>query len=501
MINSICIVGGGTSGMVTALMLRKAWPTLKITVIESSQIGIVGVGEGSTEHWKKFIDQVGISVFDLIRETGATYKIGIKFTNWHGDGTHYFHSLVEDYCNHSPDCGLPYMWYKMLGENWDPLKTHSVSGQTGRHFEPLHTNLSQYHFDTHKLNTFLHKTCSERSIDIIDAIVEDVILDNEGYVSELKFDNGLTFKDEFFVDCSGFKRIIISKLGAVWVDKSAELPMNAAIAFPTGYQEHIPSWTEATALSSGWAWRIPTQERFGNGYVFCDEFINETQAYDEVQQHYTKNLGIKEPLQIGKKFKFAAGHVDQFWIKNCVAVGLSGVFVEPLEASSIGTTIQQSFILSPSLGFFTRGESLTAKKYNEVMQGVCDNIVDFIQLHYITQRDDTEFWKWIKHNLKLTDFNREYLPYFRKNMTNVFYFNDHFTLFKHLNFIQVMHGLRLFYPEKMKEVYTNHLSRYEGDINKILNLNGNMEVIKDSFSHREALNILKERYDEIKYGF
>jgi tryptophan halogenase len=252
---------------------------------------------------------------------------------------------------------------------------------------------------------------------------------------------------------------------------------------------------------SGWAWRIPTQERFGNGYVFCDEFINETQAYDEVQQHYTEKLGIKEPLQIGKKFKFAAGHVDQFWIKNCVAVGLSGVFVEPLEASSIGTTIQQSFMLSPSLGFFTRGESLTAKKYNEIMQGVCNNIVDFIQLHYITQRDDTEFWKWIRHNLKLTDFNREYLPYFRKNMTNVFYFNEHFTLFKHLNFIQVMHGLRLFHPEKMKDVYTKHLSRYDDDINKILNLNGNMEVIKDSFSHREALNILKERYSEVKYGF
>lgn len=499
MINSICIVGGGTSGLVAALMMRKAWENLKITVIESSQIGIVGVGEGSTEHWKKFIDHVGISVYDLMRETGATFKIGIKFTNWHGDGTHYFHSLVEDYCPHSAENGVPYMWYKMIGENWNPLETHSAAGQAGKHFEPLHENLSQYHFDTFKLNSFLHKKCAERNIQVVDAIVNDVILDDQGYVSELVFEDGRRHKDEFFIDCSGFRRIIATKLGVQWVAKDKELPMNAAIAFPTGYKEKIPSWTEATALSSGWVWRIPTQERFGNGYVFCDSFIDETQAYDEVKQHYVNNLGITDELNVGRKFKFVAGHVDKFWIKNCVSIGLSGIFVEPLEASSIGTTIQQCFMLAPSLAFFTKGEEFTAKKYNDMMIGVSNNIVDFIQLHYLTQRNDTEFWKWVKNNIKLTEFNKEYLPYFAENMTNVFYFNEHFTLFKHLNFMQVMHGLRMFKSEKILEVYNNHLTKYDDEIRRILDINGNYRIIKDTFDHRQALEILKQRYDEIKY--
>jgi tryptophan halogenase len=500
MINSVCIVGGGTSGLVAALILRKAWENLNITVIESSQIGIVGVGEGSTEHWKKFISHVDISVFDLIRETGATFKIGIKFTNWHGDGTHYFHSLVEDYCPHDTGNGVPFMWYKMIGENWEPGRTHSIAGQSGRHYEPLHENLSQYHFDTFKLNDFLHKTCRNRNIKIVDATINDVKLDDQGYVTGVVFDNGQSHKDDFFIDCSGFRRVIASKLGVKWIEKNKELPMNAAIAFPTGYTEEIPSWTEATALSSGWAWRIPTQERYGNGYVFCDEFINETQAYDEVSQHYRDNLKITDPLQVGRKFKFTAGHVDKFWIKNCVSIGLSAVFVEPLEASSIGTTIQQCLMLAPSLAFFTRGEEFTAKKYNEMMINVSNNIVDFIQLHYLTQRNDTEFWRWAKDNMKLTEFNREYLPYFKENMTNVYYFNEHFTLFKHLNFMQVMHGLRMFNTEKIHEIYKAHFTQHEEKIKRVLDINENIDTIKDTFSHRESLERLKTRYEQVNYS-
>lgn len=500
MINSLCIVGGGTSGMIAALMMRQAWPNLKITVIESKQIGIIGVGEGSTEHWARFIKHVGISVFDLMRETGATFKVGIKFTNWHGDGTHYFHSLVEDYCQHSERCGLPHTWFKMIGENWPALRTLGIAGQQSRHFEPLDTNLSQYHFDTFKLNNFLHKTCSERKIELLDKEIVDVILDEQGYVDHLIDTENNKHKYDFFIDCSGFRRIITSKLGSQWIDKTNELPMNSAIAFPTAYQEDIPSYTEATALGSGWVWRIPTQERFGNGYVYCDRFIDDTKAYDEVSEHYSK-LGISDNLQIGKKIKFGAGYLDKFWNKNCVAIGLSGIFVEPLEASSIGTTIQQCFMLGPSLAAFIKGENITAKRYNIMMQGVAENIVDFIQLHYFTQREDTDFWKWCKNDLKITDFNKEHLDYFKKNLTNVFLFNDHFLLFKHLNFMQVMHGLRMFDPIHIKEIYDQHLHGFDNTTNKIIELNDNYQDVANSFGHREAIEMLKKRYDTVEYKF
>lgn len=502
MIDSLCIVGGGTSGMVAALMLKKAWPEMSVTVIESSKIGIVGVGEGSTEHWRKFIEFCDITVPELIRETGATFKIGIKFTNWHGDGTHYFHSLIDDYCKHGSHSGIPYQWFKMVGEQWDPLDTMGKAGQQSRHYEPLHENLNQYHFDTYKLNLFLHKKCSERGIILIDEIIDDVILDENGYVSSLIDSKGERHVHDFFIDCSGFRRVISDKLGAKWIDREHHLPMNSAIAFPTGYKEDIPSWTEATALSSGWVWRIPTQDRFGNGYVYSDNFISDDAALAEVRKHYKENLKIDDELKVGKSFKFKAGHLDKFWVKNCVSIGLSAIFVEPLEASSIGTTIQQCYMLLPSLPFFTKGEEFTAKKYNEMMTTVSNNIVDYIQLHYFTQRNDSAFWKWAREGIVKTDFNREYLEYFKTNMPNVFYFNDHFTLFKHLNFIQVMHGLRLFKPEGINEVYKKHLEKIHGlEIERMKTLNENEERFVTGFTHRESLELLKARQDEIVYKF
>jgi len=500
MINSLCVLGGGTSGLVSALMIREAYPQMKITILESSKIGIIGVGEGSTEHWKKFINHIGVNVPELVRETGATYKIGIKFTNWHGDGTHYFHSLSEQYGAHSDKSGLPYTWFQMVGENWDPLDTVWKLSACSHHVEPLHDILSQYHFDTFKLNKFLHKLCVERAIEVIDTEVNEVNIDETGYVSGLVDSEGKTHAADFFIDCSGFKRVIGSKLGAKWIDCTSQLPMNSAIAFPTDYTEDIPSFTEATALGSGWAWRIPTQERYGNGYVFCDEFINETQAYDEVSQHY-KLLGISDRIEVGKRIKFGAGYVDKFWIKNCVMIGLSGIFVEPLEASSIGTSIQQTFMLLPALAFVNRGEEFAVDKYNNMMSKVALNIVDFIQLHYFTQRDDTEFWRWCKNELVMTDFNKDNLEYFKNNMPNVHYFNDPMILFGQLNFTQVMHGLRLFNNERILSFYNTHLYQYTTESNTILKSVEDELQRKDIFSHRQALNILKERYAKTEYKF
>lgn len=500
MINSLCILGGGTSGLVAALMLKKGYPELEITMIESSNVGIVGVGEGSTEHWKKFIQQIGVSVPDLVRETGATYKIGIKFTNWQGDGTHYFHSLSEQYGTHSRFNGLPFTWLQIAAENWDPLDTAWKLSQSSHHIEPLHDILSQYHFDTFKLNTYLHRLCKERGITIIDTDITDVVLDEQGYVKELIDVNFNKYVHEFYIDCSGFKRVIGSKLGAKWIGCGDQLPMNSAIAFPTGYTEDIPSYTESTALSSGWAWRIPTQERYGNGYVFCDQFINETQAYDEVLEHY-KKLGIADTIEVGRRFKFEAGYVDKFWIKNCVMIGLSGIFVEPLEASSIGTTIQQCFTLLPSLFFYNKGEEFTANKYNKQMNIVSKNIVDFIQLHYFTKREDTEFWKWCKKEMVPTDFNREYLDYFKDNFPNVFYFNDPMILFSHLNYAQVMHGLGMFNDKKINEAYQKHMSVYSNDTAIIMKEVDEQLKSVETFSHRQALERLKERYDNVEYKF
>lgn len=493
MINSLCILGGGTSGLVSALMLKRAWPGVDISIVESSKFGIIGVGEGSTEHWRKFINHIGIDVPTLIRETGATFKVGIKFTNWQGDGKHYFHSLSEQHGQFSPENGLPYTWVKMISDNVDPLQTAWKLSQDSLHVEPLHDILAQYHFDTFKLNEFLHTVCCDRGIQIIDTEIDDVILDEQGYVKHLVDKDSDIHAADFFIDCSGFRRVIGSKLDAKWVDCSKQLPMNSAIAFPTGYTEDIPSYTESTALSSGWVWRIPTQERYGNGYVFCDEFINETAAFDEVQDHYANTLGIKEELQVGRRVKFSAGYVEKFWIKNCVMIGLSGIFVEPLEASSIGTTIQQTFLMLPALFSYERGDEKTANTYNGDMREVSTNIIDFIQLHYFTQRDDSEFWRWAKNEISMTDFNREYLEYFKNHSVNSRCFKNDMKLFGQLNYMQVMHGLGLFNSEKIKTMYDAQMSKYNDIINTNFSNDADWEKTLQKFTHRQALDIIKGR--------
>ena len=496
MVKSICIVGGGTSGMIAALMLRKAFPEMIVTVIESSAIGIVGVGEGSTEHWRFFIDYADISVYDLFRETDATFKIGIKFTNWHGDDTHYFHSLMIDYGGQDKHNNLYYTWLKMIGEDWNPLDTLGYASQLSRHYEPLHDNINQYHFDTFKLNKFLHKKCSERNILLYDKIIEHVNLDESGAVRSITSSDGEEYVADFFIDCTGFRRTISSQLGVKWIDKSHFLPMNSAIAFPTDYLEDIPSYTEATALSSGWSWRIPTQQRFGNGYVYCDSFIDENKAFDEISSHYKKTYNI-DNIQIGKKIKFNAGHVDSYWKKNCVSIGLSGIFVEPLEASSIGTTIQQCVSLITSLAFYDGQQEVTASSYNKSMNMVSNNIIDFIQLHYFTHRQDSDFWSFCKHSLTWTDFNKEYLDHFSRYTVDPNMFREPLLLFKHLNYTQVMHGLRMFDGNHAKSIYDYHLSKkYNPSIEKILELNSDLST---SIPHRECTEILKNRYATIQY--
>ena len=240
--------------------------------------------------------------------------------------------------------------------------------------------------------------------------------------------NGKEYEGDFFIDASGFHRIIMSKLGAKWIDCKKYLPMNHAIAFPTEYQEDIDSFTTSHARSAGWTWRIPTQERFGNGYVFCDDYISKEQAHAEVEQIFGR------PIEIGRDIKFGAGHVDRPMIKNCAAVGLAAVFVEPLEASSIGSTIQQCFALSTSFQLYEKGNTLLENIHNKQMLKMFSNIIDYIQLHYLNERNDTAFWK--DKPFEITDFNKETLETLKNTPPSLHFFNQPYTMFKQINWFK-----------------------------------------------------------------
>ncbi len=426
------IVGGGTAGLISALIIRKAYPLYPITIIESTDIGIIGVGEGSTEHWSQFCDYVGLDNRELVRETDGALKKGIKFENWNGDGKSYFHAIGQPFWQTQED----HLLEKTCIHKGIQLVDVTVGTDMVRMVGGINTTY-QYHFNTFKLNEYLHKKCTERDINIVKTTLTDVNILENGDIGSVVSESGEVFDADFFIDSTGFKKFLASKLGAKWISYKKYLPMNHALAFPTDDVSQLSPYTLSRALSSGWNWRISTRGRYGNGYVFCDDFINSSQAHDEVQSVYT------EQVNIAKDIKFEAGRLDKFWINNCLSIGLSASFVEPLEASSIGNSILQAMGFVQSFEYWVVNRK-ASDHYNKEFISSFDNIVDFVQLHYMTKRSDSDFWKTVKNEITKTDFIRENLETFKSAMPTRMYFSGNWTMFSETNWIQVMDGLGLF---------------------------------------------------------
>lgn len=388
---SFGVAGGGTAGLISALMLRSAFPLSEITIVASSDIGIIGVGEGSTEHWKKFMQYCDIPLLDMIVETKATHKYGILFENWSIKNPSYFHSVSADEEIYAWRLFPVYM-YLMSKEK---LLT-DYTGSPGLRLDKinqigLHNNVNQFHFDTFALNNYLTKLAISRNIKLIDGVINDVKLNTEtGNIESVELIGANGFSADFWVDATGFKRVLLSKVSEVkWNSFSDFLLVDSAFAFPTESDQSgkIHPYTRAKALSSGWAFEIPTQSRRGNGYIYSSKFISEEKAVEEI----SKNLGTEvEPV---RRFSFDPGHVKEPWIKNCCAIGLSASFVEPLEATSIGSTIQQVESLIPFVASYKPGNWASQKSYNKSFDHMMDNILMMIRMHYLTDRSDTNFWK------------------------------------------------------------------------------------------------------------
>ncbi len=389
----IIVAGGGTAGFITALILKANYGTnVNVKMIVPSNIGIIGVGEGSTEHFDQFRQFLQINEEELLKETKGSLKAGIKFENWMKDKT-YYHVLSADFkYTLGADENKIVEFNAMTGETdnakWMP---RCFIDDTVQDIYAIHDNkiklkvngLFQFHFNTFELNNYLHKLAKKWNIEVIDDEIIDVKLDEQGYIDKLICKKGEQ-KGDFYIDSTGFRRVLITKLGAKWISYGDQLPLKEAIAFPTGDEDRYPITTLAKAMNSGWRWRIPTQGRFGNGYIYDTDFINKDQAVDEVQ----KEMG--HDINVAKNIKFDPGALDKVWIKNCYAVGLSANFVEPLEATSIGSSINQAFIFMHYLPGYS---DLDIKLVNNRCTQLMENVRDFIRLHYINDRRDTPFWR------------------------------------------------------------------------------------------------------------
>jgi len=409
---NIVILGGGTAGWMAANLLQKRWRQkgVNITVVESPDIGIIGVGEGSTPLLKEFFDSLDISESEWMPQCNATYKNGISFNNWSTVSGYesYFHPFPcsLDFATF----GLLYKYTALRRSGVDvlahPNRFSLMAGLTQKKLAPLpaenfpfHFQYG-YHFDSVLIGKFLRGKAKESGVSHIEGTVETVEQDSDGNIKALKLKNGDILSGDFFIDCSGFASILLQRtLKVPFLSFSENLFNDSAVALPTEIEADAPVETLSTALTNGWAWKIPLTNRFGNGYVFSSQYCSPDEAETELRAH----LGVLDSDVEARHLKMKVGRAQESWSKNCLAVGLSQGFIEPLEATALQfvySTIDQ-FAQALEQGGFTNEHR---EAFNEQMNANFEGIRDYIVLHYKTNsRSDSQYWIDNRENQKISE--------------------------------------------------------------------------------------------------
>lgn len=441
--NSILIVGGGTAALIAGIILKKKL-NIQVDIVHSSNIGIIGVGESSTEHWREFCTFVGINHVEALVACNATYKTGITFKGW-GKKT-WIHHVNPDFAKkwgqYSP------IYAKQIAEDSSYLAPDFIrNNKLPKHLlnKPEVWPANQFNFDTYKLNEYLTSIAKSFGINFFDDEINEIFLDDQGNIKNLK-GNKFIYEYDFYLDCTGFKRLLMNKLGCEWQSFSKYLKTNSAIVFQTPDTDNYEVTVTAQAMDYGWMFRIPTYGRYGNGYVFDNNHITPEQAKQEVESKYFKDIDVR------KVITFDPGQVKEPWIKNCVAIGLSGSFIEPLEATSISTTIQQAFILMHHLPFY---DDKSIKRYNTSFTDILENIRDFIIIHYLNKSEKTNFWKEY-NQIKLPDSLQENLDIWKHRLpiAEDFAHLSSYVLFHADNFTLALNGVDHFDKESIRKEYT-----------------------------------------------
>lgn len=412
------VVGGGTAGWLSALYIRYKSPSSEIVVVESNTIDIIGAGEGTTPPFLQLLDSLNIPLSRLVTETNATVKNGIKFVNWQGTDDHYFHgfagsnevglhafdnnqyladtSMLFAYAENSGKSPSEYNYAgKLSEENKVPLYVHpDYSGE----FVPDPINKYLYnsnyavHFSAGPLANFLRDIATdERGITHVEGTVVSETQNDEGELESITLDSGDVLVGDFFIDCTGFsKRFIGGLYNSEWVDHSKYLTVDSAMPFFLPQQaDSIPPYTESTAMNYGWVWKIPLQHRFGCGYVFDSNYLDDEGAKEEVVEF----LGTEPVWPRKSSIKFQPGYYKTPWVKNVLAIGLSGGFIEPLEATSIWTSVLQLREAFKDIGLIKNRNQNVVDDFNRYSCAINESVFNFVYLHYMGGRKDTGFWK------------------------------------------------------------------------------------------------------------
>jgi tryptophan 7-halogenase len=448
MMRKICILGGGTAGWMTAAAISNKLNALDLDIelVESDQIGTIGVGEATLPHIRFFNQALGIDEREFMKSTHATFKLGIEFCDWGRLGDHYVHPF-GDYGFPVGDLDFHQLWLKLNAAKRVPrLDEYSypvVAAEQGKFQLPgpdtnkIGSNFGYaYQFDSSLYAKFLRTYCEGKGVARTEGKVVNAVRDpNTGDVRKIELDDGREIEADLYVDCSGFRGVLIEQsLETGYDDWSHWLPCNRAVAVPSESRGKLLPYTRATARKAGWQWRIPLQHRTGNGHVYWNEFISDDEATAQL-------MGTLEgpALADPKQLYFKTGRRRKFWNQNVVCIGLSGGFLEPLESTSIHL-IQEG--ITALIELFPDGSinALDREEYNERMALNFERVRDFLLLHYVaTQRDDSEMWRYFR-NMKLPDSLNEKLEAW---LTRGYILKYEFGVFLPPSWIAVMLGQNL----------------------------------------------------------
>jgi tryptophan halogenase len=421
-IRKIVIVGGGTAGWMTAApLVQRLGPHCEVVLIESPEIGTVGVGEATLPTLRYFNHALGIDGADFVKKTQATFKLGIEFKDWGHLGNRFFHGFggfgppIEGRAAH--------MHWLRLSRAFPDLPSYeewSTATVMARHMkflpprgdEPAASNAYSFafHFDAGLYAGYLRNLAMERGAQRVEGTIVEVEQHPEtGFITAVKLKDGRRVEGELFIDCSGFRGLLIEGvMQAGYEDWSAMLPCNSALAAPCAKAPVITPYTTSTAKPAGWTWRIPLQHRTGNGHVYCNSFTSDEEAA-RVLLDGLDGAALDAPRQL----RFVTGRRRKSWIKNCVAIGLSGGFLEPLESTSINlieNAVGWLIQLFPDRRF--RPE--LADEFNRLILNRYQWVRDFIVLHYkLNKRTDSEFWRYCAH-MPIPDSLRHQIDMFRE---------------------------------------------------------------------------------------
>ena len=459
MIKNIVVIGGGIAGYMTALTVHdvfsKWYTDYTLTIIESSKLGTIGVGESTAQNVPSALATLGISPYQFIKESEASFKMSARFDNWNYEGESYHHPLMpishlvelnlninrqekpvvfDPYYNIGLDIlymqGKNISWEeigfnRLIHENKLPFKKQEDgSFEILKITQPRPSSEDSYpsndkasleeivgvHMDANLAAQFLQKTCKQRGIKIIDEEVTDWTLDSDtGYLKEVITEGGDKIQGDFFFDCSGFRRLILGDIfKEKWIDWSHEIPQNNVSLIDGGVKykegEGPDLFTKLDAQKHGWMFKIPLQHRIGSGYVYSDKFVDKETIHKEQVEHW-KSQGYD--VEIGRQISWTAGKYERSLVKNCLAVGLSDGFIDALDGNALIISLG---LLREFIPMFNRHmliDSMDYKDYNAKALDAYEHTKNYIYFCHLQKRKDSEYWKYFKKDENIPEWLKE----------------------------------------------------------------------------------------------